>query len=57
MRKKLLIESGVISDLPKDCEDAFRRGMTTGETHIWPNTDDAPFLVYCDMERINTHGE
>lgn len=44
------------TDLPKDCEEAYKNGFKTGEVMIWPTATIKPFFVYCDMELVPNHG-
>lgn len=44
------------TDLPKDCEEAYKNGYKTGEVMIWPTATIKPFFVYCDMELVPNHG-
>lgn len=44
------------TDLPKDCEEAYKKGYKTGEVMIWPTATIKPFFVYCDMELVPNHG-
>ncbi|KAK6182886.1 hypothetical protein SNE40_010470 [Patella caerulea] len=41
---------------PKDCEEAHKRGYTTGEVMIYPSASLDPFFVYCDMKIKPGHG-
>lgn len=44
------------TDLPKDCEEAYKNGYKTGEVMIWPTATIKPFFVYCDMELVPNNG-